>query len=227
MADDPSKPDDRRVAAPQAAEGRVPDSIDQIDDSALEVDLEAVDAAAARGHALDFPRTRPSDALDAVVGVFHYFINWIWAVLVLLIVLNVVLRYIVGTSMVWMEELQWHLYAIGFMIGLAYALKLDGHVRVDVLADRLTHRTRAWIELVGLLLLVLPLCYIMLTYGWPFVLRSYQLNEVSAAPGGLPYRWIIKSVILLAFALLAIAALSRILRVTAFLFGLPKPRRAA
>jgi TRAP-type mannitol/chloroaromatic compound transport system permease small subunit len=100
-----------------------------------------------------------------------------------------------------MEELQWHLYALGWMIGLAYALKLDGHVRVDVLADRLAPRTRAWIELFGLLLLVLPLCYIMLTYGWPFVQRSWQLNEVSAAPGGLPARWIIKSVILLAFGL--------------------------
>jgi TRAP-type mannitol/chloroaromatic compound transport system permease small subunit len=203
-----------------------PGTLDALDEEALAVDLETVDAAAARGHALDFPRTLLSDAIDALVGAFHYVINWIWVVLVLLIVVNVVLRYLIGTSMIWMEELQWHLYALGWMIGLAYALKLDGHVRVDVLADRFAPRTRAWIELAGLLLLVLPLCYIMLTYGWPFVLRSWQLNEVSAAPGGLPARWIIKSVILLAFGLLALAALSRVLRVTAFLFGLPRPRPA-
>jgi TRAP-type mannitol/chloroaromatic compound transport system permease small subunit len=191
---------------------------------ALELDLRAVDAAAARGHALDFPRTRVSDAIDGFVGAFHYVINWIWVVLVLLIVVNVVLRYLVGTSMVWMEEVQWHLYAVGFMIGLAYALKLDGHVRVDVVADRLRPRTRAWIELLGLVLLVLPLCGIMLWWGWPFVARAWQINEVSAAPGGLPHRWVIKSVILLAFGLIALAATSRLLRITALLFGLPKPR---
>jgi TRAP-type mannitol/chloroaromatic compound transport system permease small subunit len=192
----------------------------------LDVDLEAVEAAAARGHALDFPQTSVSGYLDTLVGVFHYVINWIWVVLVLLIVTNVVLRYVVGTSMIWMEELQWHLYAVGWMIGLAYALKLDGHVRVDVIADRFSRTARAWIELLGLILLVLPLCYIMLLYGWPFVTRSFQINEVSAAPGGLPYRWIIKSVILVAFALLGLAALSRLLRVTAFLFGIPRPRAA-
>lgn len=202
------------------------DKLDRIGEKDLDVDLQAVDAAAARGHALDFPRTLISDFIDAIVGAFHLVINWIWVVLVLLIVINVMLRYLIGTSMIWMEELQWHLYAVGFMIGLAYALKLDGHVRVDVLADRFSHRTRAWIELLGLALLVLPLCGIMLTYAWPFVMRSWQLNEVSAAPGGLPFRWIIKSVILLAFGLLALAALSRLLRVTAFLFGLPRPRSA-
>jgi TRAP-type mannitol/chloroaromatic compound transport system permease small subunit len=223
MADDPERPNVRRHDEPHAPDPAA-DLIERLDNDAVAVDLEAVEAAAARGHALEFPRTWVSDLLDALVAVFHYVINWIWVLLVLLIVLNVVLRYIVGTSMIWMEELQWHLYAIGWMIGLAYALKLDGHVRVDVVADRLSRRTRGWIELIGLLVLVLPLCYIMLVYGWPFVLRSWTLGEVSAAPGGLPYRWIIKSVILFAFALLAIAAISRILRVTAFLFGLPKPR---
>jgi TRAP-type mannitol/chloroaromatic compound transport system permease small subunit len=232
--EDVRRPDEPRAADEAArhgerqpgAEPRSDARLDALDERALDVDLEAVDAAAMRGHALDFPRTRISDLIDGLVGAFHYVINWIWVILVLLIVINVVLRYLIGTSMIWMEELQWHLYAAGWMIGLAYALKLDGHVRVDVLADRLSARARAWIELFGLVLLVLPLCYIMLTYGWPFVLRSWQLNEVSAAPGGLPYRWIIKSVILVAFALLALAALSRLLRVTAFLFGLPRPRPA-
>ncbi len=211
---------DRQAERPRDGEPKA------LDEASLNLDLEAVDAAAARGHALDFPRTVVSDLIDGLVGAFHYVINWIWVILVILIVANVVLRYLIGTSMVWMEELQWHLYAVGWMIGLAYALKLDGHVRVDVLADRFSKRGRAWIELIGLLLFVLPLCYIMLTYGWPFVVRSWQLGEVSAAPGGLPYRWIIKSVILVAFALLGLAALSRLLRVTAFLFGLPRPRTA-
>jgi TRAP-type mannitol/chloroaromatic compound transport system permease small subunit len=195
-------------------------------DYKVDVDLDAVEAAAVRGHALDFPRTAVSDLIDAVVGAFHLIINWIWVLLVLLIVFNVVLRYVVGTNYIALEELQWHLFAIGFMIGLAYAVKADGHVRVDVLADRMSPRARAWIEMLGLAVFVLPLCGIMLYWGWPFVTRAWTINEVSAAPGGLPHRWAIKSVILLAFSLLGLAALSRLTRVTAFLFGFPAPRRS-
>jgi TRAP-type mannitol/chloroaromatic compound transport system permease small subunit len=195
-------------------------------DPEIDLDLEAVEAAAARGHALDFPRTAISDVIDSLVAAFHVIINWIWVLLIVLIVVNVTLRYMIGTNYIAMEELQWHLFAIGWMIGLAYAVKLDGHVRVDVLADRLRPRTRAWIELIGILIFVLPLCYIMLTNGWPFVQRAWTINEISAAPGGLTNRWAIKAVILLAFALLGLAALSRLLRVSAFLFGFPAPRRA-
>jgi TRAP-type mannitol/chloroaromatic compound transport system permease small subunit len=192
--------------------------------SEAQLDLEAIEAASARGHALDFPRTAISDVLDAIVGAFHLVINWIWVVLIVLIVVNVLLRYVLGTNFIALEELQWHLFAVGWLIGLAYAMKLDGHVRVDVLADRLRPRTRAWIELIGLVLFVLPLCYVMIRDGWPFVERAWRINEVSAAPGGLPHRWVIKSVIILAFSLLALAAVSRILRVTASLFGRPAPR---
>lgn len=187
------------------------------------IDLDAVEAASARGHALDFPRTRISDRIDGFVGIFHVVINWIWVVLVLLIVVNVLLRYYFGTNLIWLEEMQWHLYSVGWMIGLAYALQLDGHVRVDVVAENFPPRPRAWIELLGLLLLVLPLCAIILYWAWPFVTRAYQINEISAAPGGLHYRWAIKAVILVAFALVALAALSRLLRVSAFLFGRPTP----
>lgn len=195
-------------------------------DLQVKLDLEAVEAAAARGHALDFPRTAISDTLDTIVGAFHFIINWIWVVLILLIVVNVALRYFIGTNYIALEELQWHLFAVGWMIGLAYAVKLDGHVRVDVIAERLRPRTRAWIELLGLLIFVLPLCYIMLTNGWPFVERAWSIDEVSAAPGGLTNRWAIKSVILLAFGLLGLAALSRLLRVSALLFGVPAARKA-
>jgi TRAP-type mannitol/chloroaromatic compound transport system permease small subunit len=189
----------------------------------IKLDVEAVEAAGARGHALDFPQTRLSAAIDrAIVGVAAV-INWIWVILIALIVVNVALRYVIGTNFIAMEEMQWHLYAIGFMLGLGYTLQQDGHVRVDVLAERFTPRRRAWIELLGLALIVLPLVAIILYQAWPFVTRAYGLGEVSAAPGGLGHRWAIKSVILVAFAFLGLAALSRLLRVTSFLFGAPRP----
>jgi TRAP-type mannitol/chloroaromatic compound transport system permease small subunit len=188
------------------------------------VDLDAVEAAAARGHALDFPDTAISSVIDRFVRGLAAIFNWIWVILIVLIVVNVTLRYVIGTNFVAMEELQWHLYAIGFMLGLGYAVDVDGHVRVDVVAERFSPRTRAWIELLGMVLVVLPLCYIIITNAIPFVERAYSLNEVSAAPGGLPYRWLIKSVIVFAFVYLGLAALSRLLRVTAYLFGFPTPR---
>lgn len=190
----------------------------------FEVDVEKVEQAAARGHPLDFPHTRVSDAIDRFIVAVASVVNWIWVVLILLIVLNVALRYLFGTNIVALEEAQWHLYAIGFMLGLGFAVDQDGHVRVDVLAERFSDRTRAWIEFLGLLLVVLPLVVIILWQAWPFVMRAYELDEVSAAPGGLPYRWAIKSVILIAFAYLGLAAVSRLLRVSAALFGVPAPK---
>ncbi len=187
------------------------------------VDLDAVEAAAARGHALDFPQTRISAAIDGFVHGLAAVFNWIWVVLIVLIVINVTLRYLIGTNFIAMEELQWHLYAIGFMLGLGYGVQMDGHVRVDVIAERFSPRTRAWIEFLGLLLVVLPLVWIIVANALPFVERAYTLKEVSAAPGGLPYRWLIKSVIVIAFLYLGLAALSRLLRVTAYLFGFPRP----
>jgi TRAP-type mannitol/chloroaromatic compound transport system permease small subunit len=189
-----------------------------------EIDLDAIEAASVRGHALDFPRTAVSDAIDRVIRAIAAVFNWIWLVLILLIVANVALRYLAGTNFIALEELQWHLYAIGFLLGLGYAVDLDGHVRVDVLAEKFRPRTRAWIEFLGLLLFVAPLVAIIVMNAIPFVTRAYMIGEVSAAPGGLPYRWLIKSVIIVAFAYLGLAALSRFLRVTSYLFGAPPPR---
>ncbi len=190
----------------------------------FKLDVDAVEAAAARGHALDFPHTAISDAIDRFIVAVASVFNWLWVLLIALIVINVTLRYLFGTNFIFMEELQWHIYAIGFMLGLGYAVKVDGHVRVDVIAERFAPRTRAWIEFLGLLFFVFPLVWILVSNALPFVMRAYQLNEVSAAPGGLTNRWLIKSVIIVAFVYLGLAALSRFLRVCAYLFGIPSPR---
>jgi TRAP-type mannitol/chloroaromatic compound transport system permease small subunit len=188
------------------------------------VDLEAVEAAAARGHALDFPGNAISNGIDRFVTSFAALFNWIWVFLIVLIVVNVLLRYVLGKNFIALEEMQWHLYAIGLLLGLGYAVSLDAHVRVDVVAEHWPNRRRAWIELFGILFFLVPFVWLVLASAWPFVQRSYMINEVSAAPGGLPYRWAIKSVILIAFAYLGLAVLSRILRVCTDLFGVPAPR---
>lgn len=192
----------------------------------IKLDLDRVDEVAVHhGTAtVDYPRTRLSDVLEAIVEFFGKLFSWIWLPLMLLVVVNVVLRYIIGTNYIAMEEMQWHLYAVGFMIALSFCAVRDGHVRVDVFAERCSPRTRAWFEFFGLVLFLIPFCYVVLLYGYPFVERSFRINEVSAAPGGLPHRWIIKSVILLAFALLTCAAVARLARVSSYLTGFPRPR---
>ena len=190
----------------------------------INLDLEKVEDAGARSHGLDFPRTWLSDMIEKVLELFSYLLNTIWIVLVLLIVANVAMRYILNVNYVWIEEVQWHMYAVGFMFGIGYALMHDSHVRVDVLAANFRQTTRAWIEVFAIVGIILPMCWIIISYGIPFVEASYSRGERSSAPGGLANRWMIKSVIVLAFAYIGLAAFARLLRVCAFLFNFPRAR---
>ncbi|MEE4360934.1 MAG: TRAP transporter small permease subunit [Pseudomonadales bacterium] len=173
------------------------------------------------------PRTAFADRVDAALLKLGGALSWIWLLLLAVIVLNVVLRYVFGEGRVEFEEIQWHLYAIGFLGSLSLAVVTDDHVRVDVVHERLSPRHKAWIELYGTLLLLGPFLTLVLVNALPFVAAAWRSGEISQAPGGLPLRWAIKAVLPLAFALLALAALARLTRVTALLFGIPAPRPAA
>jgi len=171
----------------------------------------------------ELPRTRPSDVLDGFVLAVGRLVSWIWVALVLVIVYNVVQRYVFSVGSILLEELQWHFYAVGFMIGLSYALTRDRHVRVDVVAERWRPKTRAWAEFLGLTLLLLPFSVSILIESVPYIITSYNFDESSSAPGGMPNLWILKSFIFWGFGMLVIAAFSRLMRVTALLFGFPRP----
>ncbi|NJN50429.1 MAG: TRAP transporter small permease subunit [Gammaproteobacteria bacterium] len=165
------------------------------------------------------PETAFSRAVDGALHRFDDWLAWIWMLLLGVIVLNVVMRYAFGEGRIEFEEIQWHLYATGMLLGLAACYVDDAHVRVDVLHERLSPRLRAWIELYGTLLLLLPFIALMLIYSVPFVAHSFSLSEVSVAPGGLPLRWLIKAMLPLGFLLLLIASIARLTRVWVFLFG--------
>jgi TRAP-type mannitol/chloroaromatic compound transport system permease small subunit len=108
------------------------------------------------------------------------------------------------------------------MIGLSYCADVDRHVRVDVLAEKWPLRTRGWIELIGLAAFLLPFAIVVAYEGIEYARSAYAFGEVSAAPGGLPYRWILKSFITIAFVLLGLTAFSRLTRCMTLLFGYPK-----
>ncbi len=177
-------------------------------------------------HHTQLPQTSLSLGIDGFIRRLGSWISWIWMLLVAVIVLNVTMRYVFGEGRIEFEEIQWHIYSIGFLIGLAYCLEADDHVRVDLLYERFRPKTKAWVELFGILFFLIPFIVLVCVFAVPFVSYSLSINEVSEAPGGLPLRWLIKSFLLIGFLLLGIATLSRLLRVTAFLFGLPRPRYA-
>ena len=167
---------------------------------------------------MDLPHTRVSRTLDKLIERIGEMTAWLWPILLFVIVLNVTMRYAFDQGRIEFEEIQWHLYSIGFLVALSHGLQADAHIRVDVVRGRLSPRMQAWIELYGLLLLVVPFVSLIIIYAAPFVLNSFIAGEVSSSPGGLPHRWLIKSILLIGFALLLLAALSRLTRIWVFLF---------
>ncbi len=152
-------------------------------------------------------------------------VSWCTLLLVILVTLNVALRYAFNISFVFMEEMQWHLYALVFLLGAGYTLRYNGHVRVDVLYQRLGKRSRAFINVAGCLLFLFPGCYLVIKTSIPFVESSWAMGEGSADPGGLPARYLLKGIIPLAFFLLALQGVSMFLQNLFLLMGIPIPYR--
>ncbi|WP_415888764.1 TRAP transporter small permease subunit [Neptuniibacter sp. SY11_33] len=158
-----------------------------------------------------------SDAIDLFIRKTGLLIASVYVVLVVVIITQVVLRKGFASGLIALEELQWHLYAIGVMFGLAYAQVNNAHIRVDLLYGKFSPRKKAWIEIFGMLFLVFPFIAVVFIHSLEFVYSAWKINEHSDAPSGLPYRWLIKSVIPISFGLLFIACISRCLRDICFL----------
>jgi len=170
-------------------------------------------------HKERLPHTPFSRAIRNFSQTLARWLSWIWVALIAVVVVNVTMRYVFDEGRIEFEEIQWHLYAIGFLIGLATCMDSDNHIRVDVFHDRMSLRSQAWVELYGLLLLFFPFVFSVLVFSIPFVEYSFASAEVSDAAGGLAYRWLIKSVLPLSMILLLITGASRLSRVGSFLFG--------
>ena len=144
----------------------------------------------------------------------------IWLVLIAVAVSsgNALFRYGLNMSSNAWLEIQWYLFALIFLFGAGYTLKHNGHVRIDVLYGRFSPRTRAWIDLVGGLLFLLPVAALVAWLGWAGFAESYAIGETSPDAGGLS-RWPIKLAIPVGFALLALQGLAESLKRIAFLAG--------
>ncbi|PNH90127.1 TRAP transporter small permease subunit [Vibrio diazotrophicus] len=140
------------------------------------------------------------------------FIAWTNVILIGVIVLQVILRKVFSNGQITLEELQWHLYATAVMFGTAYAQICNMHVRVDLFYHKFSERKKAMIDLLGLLFLAAPFVIVVIIHSYDFTYESWRVNESSASPSGLPYRWLIKSVIPISFSLLLLSMLAKVLR---------------
>lgn len=149
------------------------------------------------------------DKLNEVVG---RVVSWCTVLLALLIVGDVLRRTIFKTASVWIMELQWHLFALVFLLGAGFALKHDRHVRVDLFYHRFSKKDQATVNFFGTLFLLLPWVLVMMYFGFFYALESWQLNEGSPDPGGLPARYLIKFAIPAGLGLLLLQAVAELLR---------------
>ena len=140
--------------------------------------------------------------------------SWLVLAMVLLICYDVTMRYSFHQGSVALQELEWHFFALIFLLGSAYTLKHNNHVRVDILyqSQYLSNKHRALINIFGILLFLIPFCVLILITTWPFVENAYYYLEGSPDPGGLPYRYLLKGSILVAFTLLILQGLAELLR---------------
>ena len=135
-------------------------------------------------------------------------VAWVTFGLVMVVFVDVVMRYVFNTSFVFTQELEWHLFGFIFLIGAGYTLLHDGHVRVDIIYQRLGSKAKAWINLIGSLFFLFPGCAMVVITGWKFTINAWRIMEGSPDPGGIPFRFLIKGTIPVGFGLLFLQGIS-------------------
>lgn len=137
---------------------------------------------------------------------------WLTSALVVLIFADVVLRYLFSSTSAWVMELEWHLFALIFLLCAGYTLNNDQHVRVDLFYARMPRKGKAWVDLLGTLLFLLPWCAIVIYTSFKYAENSFAFREMSPDPGGLPARYIIKFAITVGFSLLMLQGIALVLK---------------
>lgn len=170
-------------------------------------------------HLLGFAR-----GIDRLNDSIYMVIRWLTLAMIVVGALNALVRYLTKFTGVSFSsnaylDIQWYMFSLIFLLGAAAGLRQEMHVRVDVLYERLTPRARAWIDVAGTVLFLLPFCVTMLVTSWPAVQNSWLVREGSPDPGGL-VRYPIKAVLLICFVLLFLQGISQLITRVAALRGL-------
>ena len=146
-------------------------------------------------------------------------VAWMTLAMVVITFTVVVLRYVFDTGWIAMQESISYLHALVFLIGAAYTLKHDAHVRVDIFYRKMGTRGRAWVDLIGSIMLLLPMCVYIFWSSWDYVTASWVIRESSPEAGGLPWVYLLKTTLLVAPALLILQGTALAARCALFLGG--------
>lgn len=158
------------------------------------------------------PLSRLADGIDRVTSITGRLVSWLTLGMVLVTFLVVALRYLFDTGFIWMQESVIWMHALVFLLAAAYTLRHDEHVRVDIFYRRMSARSRAVVDLLGTLLLLIPTAFFIFVTSLDFVAQSWRVGESSPEPGGLPALYLLKGAIPLAAALLIVQGVALLLR---------------
>ena len=153
-----------------------------------------------------------AERIESVIDLFGKVASWLTLSIVLLIVVNVILRYSMSLGSVWAQELEWHLLAAMILFGISFSLLRGDNVRVDLFYANYTPQKKYIVDLVSAILtIIIAVFFVILSIN--YVWQSFSIGEVSPDPGGIPMRWLVKSLIPIGFSLLALQGFAEMLRV--------------
>ena len=163
----------------------------------------------------------PQNLFDRISDITGKVIAWFTLAMVLVTTIIVVLRYVFDAGFIWMQESVTWMHAAVFMIGAAYTLMHEEHVRVDIFYRKMSDKRRAIVDLVGVIIFLLPLCLYLALMAYDFAATSWSIQETSREPGGLPYPAIplMKSIVIVMPVALALQGVSMMMRAIATLRG--------
>lgn len=159
-----------------------------------------------------------SRGIDAISEFIGRSVIWLVLLMTLISAGNAIVRKAFNMSSNSLLEIQWYLFAAVFLLGGGFAFLRNEHVRIDFLSARFSARTRNWVDVVGILVFLFPLCYLLIDYSWPLAARAWETQEVSANAGGL-IRWPVYALIPLGFFVLGVQGISELIKRVAFLTG--------
>lgn len=147
--------------------------------------------------------------------------SWLTTALMLLVCVDVVIRYLFSDTQAWIIELEWHLFGLIFLLGAGYAFKHDRHVRVDVFYANFSERDKAWVNLIGGFIFLLPWAAVLAFVSFEYATIAYRIGEGSPDPGGLPARYFIKYAVTAGLGLLLLQGVASIIDSILVLSGYP------
>lgn len=163
--------------------------------------------------------------IDAAQERFGRAVSWLMLLMVLVVFGDVIGRYLFNRTYVFVQELEWYLFATVYLLAAGYTMLWDEHVRVDILYSRLSPRQKAWFDFVLLLVFFFPSCLLVISTTWPFFVNAVRVMEGSPDPGGIPARWALKGVIIVAFVILLVQGVSQTIKAYWVARGWEEPER--